>query len=114
MEMFDIVKNKLANEENVWILDDEIEQILEKQINQLLLSKSLSKLQYRYPQSKAELRGFFDKFFARHFFQTQNSIMQPDSFERLVKTINKGVVTIADIGSGPAVASVALLNIMSH
>jgi len=114
MGIFDIVRNKLVNEENVWILDDEIEQILQKQINLLPLSKSLSKLQYRYPQSKAELRGFYDKFFARHFFQAQNSIMQPDSFERLMKAINKGVITIADIGSGPAVASVALLNIISH
>lgn len=77
-------------------------------------SDNLSKQEYRYPEDKPSLRGFMDKFFARHFFQVQNAVLQPDCFERILTAIKNGNITIADIGCGPAVGSLALLNILSY
>ena len=77
-------------------------------------SGNLSKQEYRYPEDKPSLSGFLDKFFARHFFQVQNAILQPDCFERILTAIKNGNVTIADIGCGPAVASLALVNLFSY
>jgi SAM-dependent methyltransferase len=106
-------KQKFTND-GVWELDIEIEQMLKRQIMSLPPSDNLSKQEYRYPEDKTSLRGFLDKFFARHFFQVQNAILQPDCFERILATIRNGNVTIADIGCGPAVASLALIKLFSY
>jgi len=100
--------------DNVWELDVEIEGILKRQIMSLPSSSSLSTQEYRYPEDKPSLRGFLDKFFARHFFQVQNAILQPDCFERILTAIKNGNITIVDIGCGPAVASLALVNLFSY
>ncbi|MBL7107534.1 MAG: hypothetical protein ISS77_08020 [Phycisphaerae bacterium] len=107
------IRQNFTND-GVWELDVEIEQILKRQIMSLPSSDNLSKQECRYPEDKLSLRGFLDKFFARHFFQVQNAILQPSCFERILTAIKNGNVTIADIGCGPAVASLALVNLLSY
>ena len=99
---------------DIWKLDSVFESLLKRQICSLPFSKNLSQLERRYPEDKKSLRAFLDKFFARHFFQVQNAMLQQETFERLLKAINNETVTIADIGCGPAVASLAILNLISH
>lgn len=98
----------------VWEFDDKIRQVLKRQMLSLPLPKKLSQKEYRYPENKPEIRGFLDKFFARHFFQIQNVLLQQDNFERLLLAIENRSITVADIGCGTAVASLALLNILSY
>ena len=99
---------------DIWKLDPVLEALLKRQIYSLPSTKNLSKLECRYPEDKKSLRAFLDKFFARHLFQVQNAILQQDTFERLLQAIRNENVTIADIGCGPAVASIAILNLISH
>ncbi|MBN1436546.1 MAG: hypothetical protein JW936_05690 [Sedimentisphaerales bacterium] len=67
----------------------------------------------RYPTTPASMRSFLNAFFARHFFQVQDSILQPEAFERFCNLLRKGEVNIVDIGSGPAVASLAVLDLIN-
>ncbi|MDD5063988.1 MAG: hypothetical protein PHQ35_04405 [Phycisphaerae bacterium] len=99
--------------DNIWTLDDKLEEILKRQISSLPSPSSSSEAECTYPIDKPSLRGFLDRLFARHFFQIQNAILQQDTFERLVSAVQRRNITIADIGCGPAVASTAVLNIVS-
>ncbi len=99
--------------DDIWTLDNQLEKILKRQISSLPSSSNSSKYEYRYPEDKASLRGFLDRLFARHFFQVQNAILQQDTFERLVSAVQRRNITVADIGCGPAVASMAILNLVS-
>ncbi|MDO8301868.1 MAG: hypothetical protein Q7T18_01365, partial [Sedimentisphaerales bacterium] len=112
LPVLDEIREKVAPN-GIWQLDSKLEQILKRQILSLPLRNNLSDYEYRYPEDKASLRGFLNKFFARHFFQVQNAVLQEDCFENLVMSIKNGTMTIADIGSGPAVASLAILNVVS-
>jgi len=98
----------------IWILDDELEKILKRQIRLLPSPSNSSKYEYKYLEDKASLRGFLDRLFARHFFQVQNAILQQDTFERFVSAAQRRNITVADIGCGPAVASMAILNLVSN
>ena len=100
--------------DDIWTLDDTLEKILKRQINSLPSRSNSSKSEYKYPEDKASLRGFLDRLFARHFFQIQNAILQQDTFERLASAVQRGNITVADIGCGPAVASLAILNLASN
>ena len=106
------VRDKFAKDD-VWELSDIIADILQQEMKSLPSSNKLSELEYRYPKDKAGVRGFLDKFFARHYFQVQNAILQEDTYERLLNAISRGRVQIADIGCGPALATIATLNIIS-
>lgn len=100
--------------DDIWELSPEIAEILKQQIDSLPSSNKLTEMEYRYPKDKAGVRGFLDKFFARHFFQVQNAILQEDTYERLLNAISRGKVHIADIGCGPALATMATLDIISY
>jgi len=100
--------------DGIWALDDKLEKILKRQISSLPSRSDSSKSEYKYPEDKASLRGFLDRLFARHFFQVQNAILQQDTFERLVSAVQRRNITVADIGCGPAVASLAILNLASN
>lgn len=100
--------------DNIWTLDDKLEEILERQISSLPPPNNSSGAECTYPIDEPSLRGFLDRLFARHFFQIQNAILQQDTFERLISAVQCRNITIADIGCGPAVASTAVLNIVSN
>ena len=106
------VTEQLAPDE-LWTLRPDIEEVLKSEMASLPHVKDISILERRYPTTSAALRAFLNAFFARHFFQIQDTILQPDVFERFLSAIRKGTFRIADIGSGPAVASLALLDLIS-
>jgi len=100
--------------DNIWTLDDKLEGILKRQISSLPPPSNSSEAKCTYPVDEPSLRSFLDRLFARHLFQIQNAILQQDTFERLVSAIQGRNITVADIGCGPAVASIAVLNIVSN
>jgi hypothetical protein len=56
------------------------------------------------------MRAFLDAFFARHFFQVQDSFLEYIASSGLGNVMNREALHIADIGSGPAVATLAIVD----
>jgi hypothetical protein len=106
------VKELLAPNE-LWTMRPSIEEILKFEMASLPHGEEILKLERRYPTTAAALRAFLNAFFARHFFQIQDTILQPDVFERFLNVIRRGNLRIADIGCGPAVASLAILDVIT-
>jgi len=64
------------------------------------------------------MRSFLEVFFTRHYFQTQSSLINYMTSQDFLDIIRAGSLRILDIGSGPAVASLAitemLVSILKH
>jgi hypothetical protein len=60
------------------------------------------------------MRAFLDVFFARHFLQVQNSLVKYLASEDGLSSLGEGHLRILDIGSGPAVASLAITEVVAH
>jgi len=106
------VKELLAPNE-LWTMRAGIEEVLKSEMASLPNGGEISKLERRHPTTAAALRVFLNAFFARHFFQVQDTILQTDVFERFLSVIRRGNLRIADIGCGPAVASLAILDVIT-
>lgn len=76
--------------------------------------KEVSENETRYPETREGMRAFLDVFFARHFFQVQNSLIKYFVSEDGLSILKEGQLRILDIGSGPAVASLAITEIVAH
>jgi len=74
----------------------------------------VSEHETRYPTDTASMRAFLEVFFARHLFQVQNSLTDYAVSADFHHAIRSGPVCILDIGSGPAVASQALIDIINR
>jgi SAM-dependent methyltransferase len=99
-------------EGRVWLLDERLKSLINVQMCRLP-SKEVSEQDTRYPIDAAGMRAFLETFFARHFFQVQRTLSEyvdsPDF--RLAR--ESGHLRILDIGCGPAVASLAVYDIMN-
>jgi len=78
-----------------------------------LPKREVSKIGTRYPQSPAEMRAFLVKFFTRHYFQVQNCLIDYMASQDFLDLIKLGHLRILDIGSGPAVAPLAITDMLS-
>lgn len=68
----------------------------------------------RYPTDAKSMRAFLEVFFTRHLFQLQNSLMDYAASADFSRTMQSGRLRILDIGSGPAVASHALTDVVDR
>jgi hypothetical protein len=68
----------------------------------------------RYPTDTKSMRAFLEVFFTRHFFQLQNSLLDYVTSPDFTETIQSGYLRILDIGSGPAVASQAIIDMLTR
>jgi hypothetical protein len=59
------------------------------------------------------MRAFLDTFFTRHYFQVQDSLLEYMTSEEFIFLLKIGKLNILDIGSGPAVASLAITEILA-
>jgi hypothetical protein len=105
------IREKLAPNK-IWSLRPEIKTILETEISTLPKKRQMKEAERRYPSTPSGMSVFLNAFFARHFFQVQDSILQTEAFEKFYGSVQQGKVNIADIGSGPAVASLAVLDLL--
>jgi ribosomal protein RSM22 (predicted rRNA methylase) len=64
----------------------------------------------RYPVDAAGIRAFLSTFFTRHLFQLQNSLLDYMASRTFSGTREVDSLRILDVGSGPAAASLALMD----
>jgi len=67
----------------------------------------------RYPTTRMGLRAFMDGFFARHYFRVQDSLLDFFASPAFSAIVRRGTMHVADVGCGPSVASLAILNMAS-
>lgn len=83
-----------------------------KSVLRLQLSRlprgEVSEGERRYPTSPVGMRAFLVRFFTRHILQTQNSLLEYMISEDFLEIIGNGNLRALDIGCGPAVASLAI------
>lgn len=78
-----------------------------------LPKKEVSEEERRYPTSPEGLRAFLDGFFARHYFQIQDSLIEYFAGPAFDSAAQRGSIHVADVGSGSAVASLAIADLAS-
>jgi SAM-dependent methyltransferase len=66
----------------------------------------------RYPVDEASMRGFLETFFTRHLFQLQKSLMEYVASLDFQQAVRLGPLRILDIGCGPAVASLGMIDLV--
>ncbi len=113
--MNETLKNLIIEElcpDGVWQLTDVVKSVLKRQILQLPQRK-VSEDETRYPTTPSSMRAFLDVFFARHFLQIQNSLINYIVSLDFLDIVSSGSIQILDIGSGPAVASLAITELLS-
>jgi len=98
--------------DGIWKLTDVMKSVLRRQISQLP-KRTVSENETRYPTTPSGMRAFLDVFFARHFLQVQNSLLDYIVSWDFLDIVSSGHLRILDIGSGPAVASLAITDLLT-
>lgn len=98
--------------DGTWQLTDVMKSVLRYHISRLPKSK-VSEDETRYPQSPADMRAFLIKFFVRHYLQIQNSMLDYMTSQDFLETVSNRHLRILDIGSGPAVTSLAITDMLA-
>lgn len=98
--------------EGIWTLTDAMRSRLRCQISRLP-RKKVSEDETRYPQTPAGMRAFSVKFFTRHYFQTQNCLIDYMTSQHFLEILRSGHLQILDVGSGPAVTSLAITDMLA-
>lgn len=97
--------------DGTWRLTDVMKSALKLQLSRLPRGE-VSEDERRYPTTPVGMRAFLVRFFTRHILQTQNSLLDYMISEDFLEIIRHGTLRILDIGSGPAVASLAISDML--
>jgi ribosomal protein RSM22 (predicted rRNA methylase) len=108
----DFIQNKLCPD-GEWKLSDYMRSVLERQISRLPKA-IVSEDETRYPTTPAGMRAFLDVFFTRHYFQVQDSLLEYMISDEFMDSLATGALQILDVGCGPAVASLAITDILGY
>lgn len=111
-ETLKILVHKLLCPGGIWQLSNTVRSVLRYQMSRLPRS-NVSEADTRYPTTPASMRAFLNVFFARHFFQSQNSLVDYMTSQDFLNIVGSGHLRILDIGSGPAVASLAVTDMLA-
>jgi ribosomal protein RSM22 (predicted rRNA methylase) len=95
-----------------WRLSNVMEKLLRLQMNSLSQG-TVSEEETMYPTQPASMRAFLDTFFARHYFQVQDSLLEYMTSEEFLNLLDNRELNVLDIGSGPAVASLAITDMLA-
>lgn len=95
----------------IWQLMEPTRSVLRHQIS-LLPKRSVSEIDARYPVTPASMRAFLEAFFTRHYFQIQNSLVSYTTSPDFLDPASSGHLRILDIGAGPAVAALAIMDLV--
>jgi ribosomal protein RSM22 (predicted rRNA methylase) len=99
--------------EGTWQLSAPVRCLLDREIA-CLPKKDVSEDETRYPVDGAAMRAFLSTFFTRHLFQLQNSLLDYMTSGNFSGARRVDSLRILDVGSGPAVASLALMDIAEN
>ncbi len=94
----------------IWQLSTPLRSSLDRQIAHLPNS-DVSDDETRYPIDAAGMRAFLNSFFAGHLFQLQNILLDSIVSAAFSEVVPLRSLRTLDVGSGPAVASSALLDL---
>lgn len=97
--------------DGIWQLSDVVKSILRRQISRLP-KDNVSEDEIRYPKRPVAMREFLIKFFSRHYLQTQNSLIKYITSQDFYNIIRLGHLRIFDVGSGPAITSLAITDML--
>ncbi|NIP23366.1 MAG: hypothetical protein GWN67_04550 [Phycisphaerae bacterium] len=98
--------------DGIWQLSDAVKSVLSYQISRLP-RRDVSETDTRYPVNPTSMRAFLSVFFTRHFFQSQNSLIEYMTSQDFLNIVDSGNLRILDVGSGPAVASLAVTDMLA-
>jgi SAM-dependent methyltransferase len=98
--------------DGIWQLTDIMKSMLKSQISRLPRA-SVSETEKRYPTTAMGMRAFLDVFFVRHYFQAQHSLFDYMTSNEFLALLTSGKVQILDVGCGPAVASIAITDMLA-
>ena len=108
--LLDFMRNELCPN-GIWALSDVVRSVLDRQI--LRLPKgNVPEMEVRYPTSLAGMRAFLEVFFTRHYFQVQDSLIEYVVSQDFLDAIASGNLRILDVSSGPALASLAITDML--
>lgn len=110
-KLYDSVQKELCPDGN-WKLSKPVKDIVYNYLKRLPC-RSVSKEETRYPTNPSGMRAFLDIFFARHYFQIQDSLISHMTSEDFLVRLRDGHFNILDIGSGPSVASLAITDMLA-
>ncbi len=102
----DLVRKDLCPD-GIWQPTNIIKSVLKYQISRLPKAK-VEDIEIRLPQNPPLMRAFLIKFFTRHYFQIQNSLIDYMTSQDFLNAVKSGRLQILDVGCGPAVASLAI------
>jgi ribosomal protein RSM22 (predicted rRNA methylase) len=88
-----------------------IKSVLDQQVDGLP-RKAVSDSETRYPTDESSMRAFLETFFTRHLFQLQKSLVEHVASPDFPKAMQFGTLRILDIGAGPAVASLGMIDML--
>ena len=108
--LLDFVQNELCPN-GEWKLSDYMKSALERQSSRLPKA-AVSEAETRYPTTLAGTRAFLDVFFSRHYFQVQDSLLDYVVSGEFTDSLALGKLQILDVGCGPAVASLAITDML--
>jgi len=94
-----------------WHLSQMMKGVLNRQVQRLPRSH-VSDQKARYPTIPAGMRTFLDKYFVRHYLQVQDSLLDFITSKEGFNILRRGKLQILDIGYGPAVASLAITDML--
>ena len=72
------------------------------------------RMQKRYPTTPEGMGTFLRTLYPRHYLQVQESVSQAVQQPWIEKAAKQGEINIVDIGSGPAVASLAITDLVTQ
>jgi len=114
------MKNNLENsllkelcDDGIWRISNVMKSVLQYQISRMD-KREVNEDETRYPKSQAGMRSFLKKFFTRHYLQAQSSLVHYMSSNDFINILKSGSLTILDIGSGPAVTSLAITDMLTY
>ena len=92
---------------------DLIKSVLDREIVRLP-ERPVSDHETRYPTNAPSMRAFLETFFTRHLFQLQNSLVDYIASPDFDSIMQSGLLRILDVGAGPAVASIGLVDMLDR
>jgi len=110
------LSNDLLNElapHGIWRMSRAVEGVVRDSIGNLPRG-SVSNDERRYPTTGEGMRAFLNAFFARHFVQVQHTLLASVAPPDLLSLAATGQISIADVGSGPSVAAIAVIDLVAH
>jgi len=112
---------KLVSKENIgshpyrkdaWCLTDSVRSVLDRQIAHLP-KRAVPDHEIRYPVDRESMRAFLETFFTRHLFQVQNSLIDDFASPDFQETVRSRPLRVFDSGSGPAIASLGIMDLFN-